>query len=173
MKCFNHADREAAATCQSCGKGLCHECAAKYAPCLCSECYQKRRAQQGRQANDRKQKYMNALVQTKNQFYITLLEGAFAAIILTWLKRQLIDVRGTEGALSFFFVCMFVPFGWKFLTYLQSYMPLTIYGSFAFWASWYLVKFILACVLGIPTFIYQAFKTFSLHKKITEEKKNR
>ena len=39
MKCFYHEDREAAATCQRCGKGLCRECAAKYTPCLCDECF--------------------------------------------------------------------------------------------------------------------------------------
>lgn len=40
MKCFNHEEREAAATCQRCGKGLCKECASKYTPCLCDDCYE-------------------------------------------------------------------------------------------------------------------------------------
>ena len=40
MKCFYHEDREAAATYQRCGKGLCRECAAKYTPCLCDDCYE-------------------------------------------------------------------------------------------------------------------------------------
>ena len=39
MKCFNHIELEAVATCQRCGKGLCRECAAKYSPCYCDECY--------------------------------------------------------------------------------------------------------------------------------------
>lgn len=29
MKCFNHTEREAVATCQKCGKSLCKECAGK------------------------------------------------------------------------------------------------------------------------------------------------
>ena len=40
MKCFNHEDREAVATCQHCGKALCKACASKYTPCLCDECFQ-------------------------------------------------------------------------------------------------------------------------------------
>ena len=39
MRCFNHEDREAVASCQKCGKGLCKECASKYTPCLCDECF--------------------------------------------------------------------------------------------------------------------------------------
>ena len=38
MKCFNHVDLDAVATCQVCGKGLCHDCAAKYTPCMCDSC---------------------------------------------------------------------------------------------------------------------------------------
>ena len=38
MKCFNHEDRDAVATCQKCGKGLCKECAAKHTPCMCDDC---------------------------------------------------------------------------------------------------------------------------------------
>ncbi len=38
MKCFNHPEREAVATCQKCGKGLCKECAEKHTPCLCDSC---------------------------------------------------------------------------------------------------------------------------------------
>lgn len=65
MKCFNHEDREAVASCQKCGKGLCKECASKYTPCLCDECFariQQQSAQQAQAAEEnRKRKYIASL----------------------------------------------------------------------------------------------------------------
>lgn len=40
MKCFNHKDQEAVATCRHCGKSLCRECAGRYSPCLCDSCFE-------------------------------------------------------------------------------------------------------------------------------------
>lgn len=42
MKCFYHEDREAVAQCVDCNKGLCKECASKYKPILCDDCYNSR-----------------------------------------------------------------------------------------------------------------------------------
>lgn len=66
MKCFNHVEREAVATCQNCGKGLCKECAAKHRPCLCDDCYDAiqtnhRQAELSKE-EQRRQRYRNALV---------------------------------------------------------------------------------------------------------------
>ena len=44
MKCFNHTDVEAVATCVDCGKSLCKECASKYEPILCDSCAAARQA---------------------------------------------------------------------------------------------------------------------------------
>lgn len=38
MKCYNHAERDAVAACAECGKGLCRECADRWAPPLCEVC---------------------------------------------------------------------------------------------------------------------------------------
>lgn len=38
MKCYNHSDREAVATCKFCGKALCKECADTYNEPMCDEC---------------------------------------------------------------------------------------------------------------------------------------
>ena len=50
MKCFYHEDREAVSQCVDCGKFLCKECASKYKPILCDDCYEERIAQN--QANN-------------------------------------------------------------------------------------------------------------------------
>ena len=39
MKCFYHEERDAVATCQKCGKSLCKECASKYKPIICEDCF--------------------------------------------------------------------------------------------------------------------------------------
>jgi len=38
MKCYIHPGRDAVATCSSCGKGLCSECAEKYQVPTCQPC---------------------------------------------------------------------------------------------------------------------------------------
>ena len=70
MKCFNHEDREAAATCQRCGKGLCRACASKYTPCLCDECFEaiqnEHRAQQAAAVERRRQSRLDKLTISRN-----------------------------------------------------------------------------------------------------------
>jgi hypothetical protein len=39
MKCFQHADADAAALCPQCQKGLCHACASQFAPMSCEACF--------------------------------------------------------------------------------------------------------------------------------------
>lgn len=46
MKCYFHPEKDAVATCQNCGKSLCKECAEKYHPCLCDDCYKILRQQE-------------------------------------------------------------------------------------------------------------------------------
>ena len=53
MKCFNHEDRDAVATCQHCGKALCKACASRYTPCLCEECARLLQEQAAQQASTR------------------------------------------------------------------------------------------------------------------------
>lgn len=97
MKCFNHEDREAVASCQKCGKGLCKECASKYTPCLCDECFariQQQSAQQAQAAEEnRKRKYIASLTYTRGEFFKTCLYGVLLAGVclrlLQWAKLLL------------------------------------------------------------------------------------
>ncbi len=91
MKCFNHTEREAVATCQKCGKGLCKECAEKYTPCMCDTCAEQTRKNQQQQAQNkeeqRKQKYKDALVDTRSEFITTVIIGVVLSIVLIiWLR---------------------------------------------------------------------------------------
>ena len=38
MKCFEHYNRDAVATCVDCGKALCPACAGKFTIPLCNQC---------------------------------------------------------------------------------------------------------------------------------------
>lgn len=166
MKCFYHEDREATATCQHCGKALCRECAALHTPCLCQECaelLENERQQKVRQAeNDKRQKYLNALVDTRSEFIGTCLLGLVTSAALGLFLMQ----GGATGPL-YFIMGFFIPFGWKLLTYLQSFFPLTIFGSLGFWLLWGFAKMTLSMMVGIPAFTYQLIKTFFAQKKIS------
>lgn len=175
MKCFNHIDREATATCQHCGKGLCRECAAKYTPCLCEDCAEILRQEQVHRAEaekkDRRQKYINALVDTRGEFIRTCVYGVIVALVICFICAQG-DVPPSAGELLQYGVfCFFIPFGWKLLTYVQSFIPVMIIGSLWFWLGWIFVKMGLSIFIGIPAFLYQMVKTFFVQNKINKAKK--
>lgn len=173
MKCFYHEDREGVATCQYCGKSLCKECASRHTPCLCDECARilQRKEQECAHADraDKRQKYMDALVDTRAEFIRTCLMGVLVSAIMTLIVMQ-------DGDHTFFslllqsaaFFC--VPFGWKLLTYLQSFIPLVIVGSFWFWLWWVAFKTFFSVLIGIPALIYQIIKTFVINDKINKVK---
>jgi len=171
MKCFNHTDREAVATCQRCGKGLCKECASKYTPCMCEECatalQQERQQQAISKEEQRKKKYKAALVDTRSEFIKTLVIGILLGAVLAF-----ITVTGEAfdffNVLFIFAVGLCAPFGWKLLTYIQSFFPVVIIGTLLFWILWLAVKIVISFYIGIPAFIFQAVKVFLVQKKINK-----
>lgn len=158
MKCFNHIDCEAVATCQHCGKGLCRECA----QLLRQEQASQARAEQ----NDRRQKYINALVDTRSEFIRTCVYGVILAAVVCLISVQGVNPPGAGQLLSYAVMSFFIPFGWKLLTYLQSFIPLTIFGTLWFWVCWIVVKAGISIIIGVPAFVYQLFKTFFVQGKI-------
>ena len=164
MKCFYHTDREAVATCQRCGKALCRECAAKYNPCLCDECKSILDATDRQAESDKRQKYLDALVDTRSEF----IRACIAGVVVGLVFYSMFAGGGADAGsrVTCFVLGFFVPFGWKLLTYLQSFIPLTIFGTLGFWLMWLVFKTILSVMLGIPAFIYQLIKTFFVNKKI-------
>ena len=163
MKCFYHSDLEAVATCQRCGKGLCHECAEKHSPCMCDDCArvveEEREAKIISEENEKKQKYLDALIDTKKEFIKACVIGAAVMLCLRIPEA---------GPINLFL--FFIPFGWKLLTYLQSMAPIFLVGNIFFWIVWIVMKAILSIIIGIPAFIYQLIKTFSVQSKINSLK---
>lgn len=182
MKCYNHEDRDAVATCQRCGKALCKECASKYTPCLCDGCYSAIQREQQIQAqnaeNARKQKYINSLVDTKEEFKATCALGiiinviVFAVVVLTALFSGYNILEYVVGLLVYVPFMFAIPFGWKLFSYTQSqsYFPLFILVNPLSYVIWICVKIGLSAVFGIPAFIYQAIKTSRVQKKIDNVK---
>ena len=90
--------------------------------------------------------------------------GAVTALILgqTLFQSSAAGPERMLYAVWFFFI----PFGWKLITYLQSFLPLTIFGTLWFWIFWALAKGIISIFIGIPAFLYQLVKTFFVQRKI-------
>lgn len=172
MNCFNHTEREAVATCQKCGKGLCRECAEKYMPCMCDFCAAQTQRDQQQQAQNkeaqRKQKYKDALVDTRSEFIKTAAIGILIGILCVWFMKTEHTELGFADCAGYFFLGICVPFGWKFLTYLQSFFPLSIFGTFWFWIIYGIVKLCVSMIIGIPAFIYQVVKTILTQRKISK-----
>lgn len=177
MKCFNHIEREAVATCQKCGKGLCKECAEKYTPCMCDACaVQVRRNQQQQAKNkeeERKQKYKDALADTRSEFITTSVIGVIVGVLFVWLLSRTNSFKAEAGLVDYvfdFFIGFCAVFGWKFLTYLQSFIPVSLFGTFWFWGIYTGVKALLSAIVGIPAFIYQLVKTILTQRKMNKLK---
>ena len=170
MRCFNHPEQEAVATCQKCGKGLCRECAEKYTPCLCDACVdliqREQRQEAKNQEDQRRQKYKAALVDTRNEFIKTALIGVVLGLFFVYIMVY----DGQSIPMYVFAMCVgfCVPFGWKFLTYLQSFFPLTVFGTIVFWIVWCAVKLVLSIYVGVPALIYQVVKTIVTQRKINK-----
>lgn len=174
MKCFNHVEREAVATCKKCGKGLCKECAEKYTPCMCDACaaqlQQDKQQQAQNKEEQRKQKYKDALVDTRGEFIKTTLIGVVIGIaLIVWQWNNWDDAKVLNCVWSMLFG-IFIPFGWKFLTYLQSFIPIVLFGTWWFWLIYMIVKAVLSMFIGIPAFIYQLVKTIMAQRKINKLK---
>lgn len=172
MKCFNHTEKEAVATCQKCGKGLCRECAEKYTPCMCDTCaaqiQQSKQEQAQNRENQRKQKYKAALVDTRSEFIKTTIIGILISIIVTWWVANHRNLSSLGDYVNTIVAWFFVPFGWKFLTYLQSFFPISLFGTFWFWIIYIAIKAVLSVIVGIPAFIYQLVRTILVQRKINK-----
>lgn len=140
MKCFNHNDREATATCSMCGKFLCTECASQYNPPLCTECVNKN-------AND---------VLKEN---IKMLLIGLALFIVAFIFTGSLSVRSAMNYHSMFeriiLSLMFagIPFGWNALSRITSniFVALPIVGYlFYLW-----LKFILSLFIGIFIMLFR------------------
>jgi len=171
MKCFNHVDLDAVATCQVCGKGLCHDCAAKYTPCMCDSCaaaqvqlaeeseinYEK--AAKAEYKARRKYEKKEAGRYLSEQWRANTAIGFVAAAIGTFIfwkfamKSPALTESSTLFTLALMAVSFFgLPFGWRFLNYLESLLP-ALFCSVILAIVLFFVKFFIAWAIGFPVFL--------------------
>ena len=165
MKCFNHEDREAAATCQRCGKGLCRECAGKYTPCLCDDCYEAIQAESHARkvaaAESRRQSRLDRMSFTLGDLIVNCVLGAVLFGIVFFVGE---DHRSTW--LSLFPIVFCMPTGWRTVArWVRAGGGVGGIGrayeeSTTTLVAEFLVKCVASWFLGIPCFLFQVFKVF-------------
>ena len=168
MKCFYHPDREAAATCKDCGKGLCQECAAVYSPCSCPECVE-------RKAKEKQIRYekakTDALIDTNQEFIGACIKGVIASVAIIVVTIIINDPKdpftfGERAFLAFLF--FFFPYGWAFATWFRArYMPSMIIPVYV-WFIFAVIKFAISLVIGIPCFLFQLVRFLGRRHQISK-----
>lgn len=153
---------------------MCKECAEKYTPCMCDTCaaqlQQDKQQQAKTKEEQRKQKYKDALVDTRGEFIKTTLIGVVIGIaLIVWQWNNWDDAK-VLNFVCFMLFGIFIPFDWKFLTYLQSFIPIVLFGTWWFWLIYIIVKAVLSIFVGFPVFIYQLVKTIMAQRKINKLK---
>lgn len=151
MKCYFHPDRDAVATCQNCGKSLCKECAEKYQPCLCDDCYKILRQQEI-------ENLKAARKQLRKTIIISLILGGFFALITL-----------TEGKENFpwifAFVAFFAPYGWNYANLLGLTWFFNINPSGCLLMAFvYTFRALVASVIGVFCFFAAIFRFMKLKK---------
>lgn len=166
MKCYYHNTLDAVGTCKKCGKFLCKNCIdLNPGTGLCPDCINIKIQDD----NLKKQKAVeDALIDTTAEFIKSIVIG----ILIGGIACFLMNISGAwydyplSSKIVFFLVFFTVPYGWALITYLQSKIPLTVFGSLAFWWFWFAFKLAFSICLGIPSFIYQVIKFIVTRKNL-------
>lgn len=141
MKCFNHIDLDATATCQECGKGLCINCSSRFNVILCEGCL------------------LNHNKSVSREMYIGLAITISIFIGFTYLLGTMTlhhgKTVGFEKAWIFGLLLSFTFWGWRFL---NNYLPTLASGTGAVWIIYLFIKFTAAYFIGILVGPYQIFK---------------
>lgn len=148
MKCYNHQDRDAVATCTKCGKSLCKECADKHSPCLCDECYSQLREDELKNLQDAKKPFIKAII-----------------LGVVFLVAALFLVAAADGPAWLPILAFFIPFGWKYanLLGLTWFFNLNAAGC-ALMFFVYAFRACVAVIAGIPCFIIALVKLHEISK---------
>ena len=167
MKCFYNEDRDAVGTCQTCGKGLCKECAAKYTPVTCDDCHVRIVAQA---RNEREKKKQDALINTKEEMIKATIIGIVAGLLFSFLmcrgnKESMGDLFGIFAVL-FFLWGFGIPFGWGLISHLIPNVFGRGYNGTILAIVIMVVKFLIASIIGIPAFVIQIIMMAVKYNKI-------
>ncbi|MBE7012009.1 MAG: hypothetical protein E7415_04985 [Ruminococcaceae bacterium] len=132
MNCFYHGDRAATVTCQSCGRGLCTECASITDTPVCKDCIQD---------------YVRS---EKAEMLKTIVIGLIIGIALSVFIG---DIKG---------LCFgWVPFGWKSLNAVtpQVFLFLPLVGWVIYFIIKFVIAFFIGWV-ALPIKIYKWINLF-------------
>lgn len=151
MNCYYHADRQAVAQCIDCGKGLCSECASHYDKPICMDCV------------------MNRNQELKSSAFKSL--ASLIIGIVLGIVFYIINKSGSDGPTEFtlFTAIIFgieiagIPVGWKALNKITPNM--FIWLPLAGWVIYYVVKFVLALLIGIIAVPVKTIKGFVQYSK--------
>ena len=181
MKCFYHVEDDAVATCQRCGKGLCHDCAAKHTPCYCEECFEavsiaaieeqeeeekEYRSQKKRSRAARNARKRDALIDTNAEMIKAIIIGlaAYAAGAIAFYLIGVEVGAGEAGnaylkdAFQACFIFFFVPFGWSAISWLESKIMPNLFFPIGLMLMYFGIKLSLSLIIGIPMFLVQVIK---------------
>lgn len=181
MKCFNHVELDAVATCQRCGKGLCHDCAAKHTPCYCDECFgaismaaaraqveeqHEYRAQQQDARAARNARKREALIDTNKEMIKAILFGLVAyAIGVLAVYFMGVQTGVAEAGAEHLKECIpsgfpffFIPFGWSAITWVESKIMPNLIVPIWMVIIYNALKLSVSVIIGIPMFLVQIIK---------------
>lgn len=151
MYCYNHPDRDAVATCCKCGKSLCKECADKYHPCLCDNCYKVLR-----------QKEIDDLKAARKQLIKTFAISCALAFVCAMITTS----SGSESfPWVFTVIAFFAPWGWGYgnLFGLRWFFNTNPAGCIIM-VLFYLFKAIVSAIIGVFCFIAALIKYVKIKK---------
>lgn len=141
MKCFNHNEMDATATCQECSKGLCVNCSSRFNAMLCESCLLNHN------------KSVATQMYTGLAITIAIFLGFIYFIGSTEFRSG--ETLGFAKAIFPSLIFAFTYWGWKFMT---SHFPSLTMGSGNVWIMYFFLKFIASYFIGLIVGPYQIFK---------------
>lgn len=141
MKCANHPELDAVATCVDCGKGLCSDCSSAYEFPICENC------NSGRVAGEKKELMKNIAL----TILFFIIGGYFAVSSGGSVNIVAVIVIG--------YLFAGIPWGWSFLNKITPsiFLFLPLIG----WVIYFFIKGILSFFIGfiaLPIKLFQIFR---------------
>lgn len=148
MKCVNHPDRDAVASCKTCGKGLCQECACRITPLpQCIPCFK------------------NDLTIEKREIVKSLVLSTIVGIV----AFILFFTYSEDPSMRLITAIMFfgVGFGWSALNKItpEIFLFLPLIG----WVFYFIIKMFLSVFIGIFACPYKLYTGIKRIKEINQQ----
>lgn len=111
MKCYNHPERDAVATCSVCGRGLCKECTDKYTPIMCEKCKQEKDESKRAQHNAETQRSLSAFRISVANLVVYSILAFLIGYGMAWAICRFFDSQLEYHVYTYYFcIFLFLPF---------------------------------------------------------------